>query len=281
MRSLNNCKPSLPCTVEGVSGVDNVAELWRQHYSSLFNCLKNDPYVEDSAINDESISIVTHEVYDAMQKLPNNKACGMDLITAEHLKYASLRLAPLLAINFTGFMIHGILPDSMLTILLVPVIKDKAGKVGCLDNYRPIALASILSKVIERLLLDRVSRYISSFDNQFGFKPKHGTDMCIYALKDIVDLYRAKNSTVLMCFIDASKAFDRVNHKQLFIKLKQGGVPGYIVRVLAYWYAHQKMHIKWGGVVYLPPLECPMVSGREGFCLLFYLIYMLMNYLGG
>ena len=182
-------------------------------------------HVEDSAISDESISILTHEVFDAMWKLTNNKACAMDSISAEHLKYASLRLPPLLAINFTGLMIHGILPDSLLSILLVPVIKDKAGNVGCLDNYRPIALASILSKVMERILIDRVSGYISSLDNQFGFKPKHGTDMCIYALKEIVNLYKAKNSTVVMCFIDASKAFDRVNHKQLFIKLKQRGVP--------------------------------------------------------
>lgn len=68
VRSLNNCKSSLPCTVEAVSREDNVAELWRQHYSSLFNCLKHEPYVEDSVISDESISILTHEVYDAMWK---------------------------------------------------------------------------------------------------------------------------------------------------------------------------------------------------------------------
>ena len=143
-----------------------------------------------------------------MHTLPNNKACELDLISAEHLKNASLRLAPLLALSLTGFMIHGIVPDSMLSILLVPVLKDKAGRVSCMDNYRPIALASILSKVVERILLDRITGYVSSCDNQFGFKPKHGTDMCIYALKEIVNLYRAKNSSVLMCFIDASKAFD-------------------------------------------------------------------------
>lgn len=73
--------------------------------------------------------------------------------------------SPLLAINFTGFKINGILPDSMLFILLVPVIKDKAGKVGCLDNYRPIALASILSKVLKRILLDRVGGYVLFLDN--------------------------------------------------------------------------------------------------------------------
>ncbi len=51
-------------------------------------------------------------------------------------------------------MIHGLLPESMLSVTLLPVIKDKAGKVGSLDNYRPIALASVVSKVLERIILD-------------------------------------------------------------------------------------------------------------------------------
>jgi hypothetical protein len=43
-----------------------------------------------------------------------------------------------------------------------------------------------------------------------------------------------------------------VNHRKLFMKLTQRGVPGYIVRVLIYWYAHQKMQIKWGGSISAP-----------------------------
>ncbi len=93
-------------------------------------------------------------MYQTIKKLPENKATGLDNISAENLKYTSIRLYPLLAICFSLLM-HGLLPDSMLTVLLVPVIKDIAGKVGSLDNYRPIVLASILSKVLERILLDR------------------------------------------------------------------------------------------------------------------------------
>lgn len=192
------------------------------------------------------------ETYDAIMKLADNKTCGTDYITAEHLKFASRRLAPLLALCFTGFLMHGILPYSMLPVLLVPVIKDKAGEISSMDNYRPIALASILSRVVERIILDRLQMYILTTDNQFGFKSKHSKDMCIYALKEIVLKYRSQNSTIFMCFTDASKAFDRVNHRKLFLKLCEYGVPHFIIRILAYWYAQQTMQVKWGNNVSSP-----------------------------
>ncbi len=47
--------------------------------------------------------------------------------------------------------------------------------------------------------------------NQFGFKKNHGTDKCIYLLKEIIDSYRVLNGGVFVCFRDASKAFDWVN----------------------------------------------------------------------
>lgn len=59
--------------------------------------------------------------------------------------------------------------------------------------------------------------YISSLDNQFSFK--HGINICICGLKKTVNLYRTKNSSVLMCFIDVCKAFDRANHRKLLVNL--------------------------------------------------------------
>ena len=252
VRVLNNCKAPLPCSVGGVSGTSNIAEVWRLHYSALFNCINSEPYKADNNMTDDPMVITAQEVYNAVHKLTNNKASGLDGIDAEHLKYASVRTYPLLALCFTGCMLHGMLPDSMLSVLLVPVIKDKTGKISSLDNYRPIALASIVSKVLEMILLDKIYEYIHSTDNQFGFKLKHGTDLCIYALKEMVDKYRGQNSSVLMSFIDASRAFDRINHFKLFTKLTQRGVPGSIVRILAYWYANQTMKVKWGNSLSLP-----------------------------
>ena len=76
--------------------------------------------------------------------------------------------------------------------------------------------------------------------------------MYISVLKEIVMKYRNMNSTVFMCFLDASKAFDRVNHEKLFKKLINRGLPGYLVRVLAYWYSHQIMMVRWGDTTSAP-----------------------------
>ena len=85
--------------------------------------------------------------------------------------------------------------------------------------------------------------------NQFGFKPKLGTDMCIYSLKEIIGSHSQLNGCVFSCFLDASKAFDRVKHSILFTKLLRHGAFGYIVRLLMFWYAHQTMCVRWGGSV--------------------------------
>ena len=96
--------------------------------------------------------------------------------------------------------------------VIVPIVKNKRASICSKVNYIPIALASIVSKIFEKLLYDRISYALTTCSNQFGFKTKHSTDMCIYAFKEAVLKYRILNSNVFSCFLDASKAFDRVNH---------------------------------------------------------------------
>jgi hypothetical protein len=163
----------------------------------------------------------------------------------------------MLAMCLTGFLLHGTLPDSMIAVILVPVFKDKTGKINSKNNYRPIALASILSKIFENIMLNRLELHLRTNDNQYVVKCIHGTDMCIYALKEIVRKYRSLNSTMLLCFLDASKAFDRVNHVKLFEKLVQRATQGYLVRILIFCYAHQSMVVRWGGA---------MVYDWDGYC---------------
>ena len=70
--------------------------------------------------------------------------------------------------------------------------------------------------------------------------------MCIYAVKSVVKYYNHFHSPVYTCFLDASKAFDRINHWTLFSKLIARGVPCPLVRIIMFWYRTQTICVKWG-----------------------------------
>ncbi len=60
VRALNNSKTTLPCTVEGISGTDNIAELWRQHHSIVFNGIQSDAYKVGSVASNALVVVTTH-----------------------------------------------------------------------------------------------------------------------------------------------------------------------------------------------------------------------------
>ena len=72
-----------------------------------------------------------------------------------------------------------------------------------------------MSKLLEKIILNRISDNLVTNPNQFGFMPEHHTEMCIFALKEAILKYHALNSNVYPCFLDASKAFNRVNQSKL------------------------------------------------------------------
>ena len=58
----------------------------------------------------------------------------------------------------------------------------------------------------------KVETQLITSDNQFGFKRDHGTDLCIFIVKSVTKYSNLHNSPVYTCFLDASNAYDRVNH---------------------------------------------------------------------
>ena len=135
------------------------------------------------------------------------------------------------------FISHGHLPPKLIETTFVPIIKNKCGNISSSNNYRPIALATIISKLLDSILLMKCEDNLCTSANQFEFKKVDRTELCIYTLREYIELYRKRLTTVLVTFLDASKAFDRLDHWLLFKKLIRRKVPLFIVRLLIVWYS--------------------------------------------
>ena len=70
--------------------------------------------------------------------------------------------------------------------------------------------------------------------------------MCICTVKSVIKYYARQNSPVYTCFLDASKAFDRISHWTLFKKSIACNTPLLIVRIFMFWYQRQSICVKWG-----------------------------------
>ena len=91
-----------------------------------------------------------------------------------------------------------------------------------------------------------VQNFYLSSDNYFGFKSSHSTDLCIYTLKEFIDYYKSRRTTVYVTFLAASKAFHQIDHWLLFNKITKKGVPLFIIKLLGYWYSRHKMFVRSG-----------------------------------
>ena len=199
-----------------------------------------------SSIRGESILFSTSDINVALHFLKSGKSCGVDGLAAEHFLFAHRITHVFLSLLFNTFIIHGYLPADFMKTAIVPIIKNKTGDTSDKNNYRPIALATAASKLFEICILEILETYLITQDHQFGFKAKHSTDMCIFTVKTLVKYYTDQMTPVYTCLLDASKAFERVNHWTLFAKLIETGAPLLIVRVLLFWYQKQQVCIKWG-----------------------------------
>ena len=139
-------------------------------------------------------------------KMHKSDSCGL---SSEHLKSSASAISDSLAVFFTTILRHGYMPKAFRDCVLVPIPKGSKDA-SCSKNYRAIALASSLSKVLERVLLLKYQSFFCSSSLQFGFKSGYSTTLCTGMIKNIVSRYIHNGSVVYACFLDASKAFDLV-----------------------------------------------------------------------
>ena len=115
-----------------------------------------------------------------------------------------------------AMLVHGISPDSFSTCASIPIPKNRRLDLSDSGNYRAIALSSIFGKVLDKVIMNKQSKKLSTSDYQFGFKKGCSTIICSILLSETVEYYVSNHSSVFVLLIDASKAFDRVSHLALF-----------------------------------------------------------------
>ena len=192
-----------------------------------------------------SCSIAVNTVTEALSHLKSDKSDGTAL-NSNHFVCAASVLPTFLSKLFTAMLRHGHVTKSLRDCVMHPIPKPKKDA-SMSDNYRSIALAPTLSKVFEWCILIKFHGAFATSSLQFGFKPGVSTDLCTGLIKNVTARYCYNG-----CFLDASKAFDRVDHGLLFKKLLQRDLPPTVVRTLFKWYTDQLVSVSWDKTVSEP-----------------------------
>jgi hypothetical protein len=157
---------------------------------------------------------------------------------------------------------YGIVPSGFNLGVIVPLIKNPNDDISSKDNYRGITLSPVVSKLFEIVIIEIAKCKLISSDLQFGFKPKSSCSHAVACLRAVVKHYNNSGSTVTLCALDISKAFDRVDHYKLMSMLIQRHFPRCIIDVLLNWFNNCCSCVRWGDAM---SSVFPVISGvRQG-----------------
>ena len=151
-----------------------------------------------------------------------------------------------LSVLFTSMINHGYAPAEFLKSSMLPLPKGARADLSNSDMYRSIAISSLLSKILDNVIIERQQDFLSTSNYQFGNKAKSSTVLCTTMVNETIQYYTEKcGRAVYLLLVDASKAFDKVSYEKLFELLLARNVCPKIVKLFYYMYTHQTCHVRW------------------------------------
>jgi len=182
-----------------------------------------------------------------------SKAPDWNGLQAEHLQYAHPCLIVIISKLFNVMLASNLVPDGFGCGLSIPIPKVTNRTVtATVDDFRIITICPILSKVFELCLATSLTSVLKSSSRQFGFKKGTSCNQGTHVLKSTVDFFTSKNTNVSLGAIDLSKAFDKLNHHDLFTVLINKGNPVGIVNILLNWFSKTTTCVLWNSFLSAP-----------------------------
>ena len=247
--------------IDGTDGDAAIADVFASKAEELFNSVSYDREkmitllqgldddIEQKCVQTADCyhphSISVADVEQALKCLKQGKKDGTCEFGSDFLLNATPSLHTHLSLLFKVIFQHGVFPEEFCMSTVLPLPKNKKKALTCSDNYRSIALGSIIGKLFDIVLLRGSASVLNCSDWQYGFREDHSTTQCTFVLNETVQYYLNGNSSVHVMLLDASKAFDRVEYTKLFAVLRSKGLCPMVSRILAKMYQNQTLRVKW------------------------------------
>ena len=215
--------------------IEEQKERWREYIEELFMDERGDKPAIEKVI--EGPKVMQSEVKAAIKKLKMDKAPGPDQICIEMIKaldeFGIAKVTDLINEIYDTGEIH---PDLCKSIFVT--LPKKPGATEC-ELHRTISLMSHITKILMRVIMARTRKAIRPEigKEQFGFVQNAGTRNAIFILRMLLETAIERQRNLYVCFIDYSKAFDKVRHENLIEILQSLDIDGKDVRILRnlYW----------------------------------------------
>ena len=161
------------------------------------------------------------ELNEALNSLKANKSPDFDYISPAIGKRCQENIFNPIKHVFNFSLKQGIFPESLKIARVSPIFKKD--EKFLFTNYRPISVPPCFSKLLEKIMYNRLYKYLSGnnylYEEQFGFQAAHSTEHAVNQLISQILQAFNENDHITGTFIDLSKAFDTVDHHLLLQKL--------------------------------------------------------------
>jgi hypothetical protein len=210
---------------------------WKEYFSEVLNRDRHDGGVmrENVVETDCKIGInvpTKAEIKLALKQINNGKAPGMDNITSEVLKADIDTTVNLLHPLLEKIWTEEKLPKDWKQGLIVKL--PKKGDITNCNNWRGITLMSVPSKVLSRIILNRIKESVEEKlrKEQAGFRKHRSCVDLINTLHIILEQSAEWRSTLHLTFIDSEKAFNSVNRRVMWNTVEEYGIPSKITNIM-------------------------------------------------